>query len=250
MRVGETGGRRERADAWRGRKQGGGRCCVEIKNLEPLPRPFPCLWCAAPLTLRSSRAQEVLDEQDHIQTKLRLVLDTPESSTLLHRRLALLKEYPSTPFFAAPIADLSSWTWLLALSQVSQPFPKELHLLSLNQQLGTNATILRLQHVFDASESSVDVPVDIASLFPALHVGSIQETSLSANQPIGGLHRRVWRTAGDAASGPASAPTRAEPPAPQAGSVVLSPRHLRTFLFSGSAGESRSDVDASGRDVV
>ena len=177
---------------------------------------------------------QVLDENDQIDPKLFLILDTPDASTRIHRRLALLKEFPNMLLYGAPVTSIAQYTAKYQTSStiLSGDLPPNVHLLSLVAQEGYDTTILRLQHLFAAGEGALAAPinVDLSKIFAKLQPSNIIETSLTANQAVSVMHRPFWRTE----DGPASEPTdlAAEVVSDVAPAVTLHARDLRTFVVS------------------
>ena len=175
---------------------------------------------------------EVLDEADHINPTLFLILDTPRSSTRVHRRLALLKEFPNTLLYGAVITDLSKYvkTYTTSTSLLRAELPENIHLLSFIPQMGFPSSILRLQHVFALTEDPIlsnPVDVDLSAIFSSFSLTEIVETTLSANQPLSAVQRPTWRMAG-AANTRLSSPMHVVSDA--APIVTLKARDLRTFV--------------------
>ncbi|CAD7699264.1 unnamed protein product [Ostreobium quekettii] len=92
---------------------------------------------------------------------------------------------------------ITSWSAL----QEGQSLPANVHLLTL-QDMGVASgtqTLLRLAHMFQVDEDeelSSPAEVDLGSLFPGC---SMEELTISANQPVRGVDRLRWKTAGGAA---------------------------------------------------
>ena len=125
--------------------------------------------------------------------------------------LAPLSAPPATFLAAATPA----WTALTA------PLPPNAHLLTA-EVVAPGVLLVRLAHVFGAGEDAVlsqNVTVALPSLFATVSLLTAQETTLTANAPLGGVAdaRLPW---------PHSLLTAAPPPGP----VTLSPLQVRTFL--------------------
>ncbi len=170
----------------------------------------------------------MLDEQDHVAPSLYLIFDTPARSTRLHRRLALLREFPSLPLFGEPVASVAAYTskYAVTVSLLQKDLPPNVHLLSLVAQEGAAATVLRLQHVYELGEDpqlSQPVAVDLAALFQGFTATQPVETTLTANMPISATRRAVWRTEG-------TPEVVASETVDDGDTVTLHARDLRTFL--------------------
>lgn len=208
---------------------------------------------------------EVLDDTTVVQPAFRLLFDAPQESAALHRRHKLLQKYPLVPFFAAA-PSVGAWgaAYVTTASALLAPLPPAVHLLSLKLQnvpppaVATRvtpegdvvpgpaaaavgaATIVRLQHIFEANESaaySVPVTLDLGALFDPdwFQVDSAVETTLVANAPAAGVHRWPWVPApGEPA--PAADGEAAGTAQQQGGGggllVTLVPRQISTFLVN------------------
>jgi hypothetical protein len=147
---------------------------------------------------------QVLDETDRVEPRLWLLLDGPVNSSVAHRRLALLKEFPTTATFAAPVSSIAQYTGAHNVRQslLTESLPANVHLLSLNALTpsASASTILRLQHIFPVGEHptlSQPVSVDIQALFNSVAVRSITPTTLTANKPLAQIRRPTWAIEGE-----------------------------------------------------
>jgi hypothetical protein len=100
---------------------------------------------------------ENLDETDHITTSMMLLIgDVAETAPAL-RRLSIEQNFAPTALFA-PTRSVSAYK-ATSTTQfgklLAAPLPPNVHLLSLDQRYGkANATVLRLQHIFEASDQT------------------------------------------------------------------------------------------------
>lgn len=193
---------------------------------------------------------EVLNETSTIQPQIWLTLETNAASARLQRRLSLLQGDPLSAWFATADGGAAGWnrSYVPVRSLLQQPLPASIHLLSWQLQTATlwtgNATVLRLQHLFDAGEDpdySVPVSVDLAGLFDpsAFAVASAVETTLTANLPLSELQRLRWTTDASPAHRLAATDGRGL-------AVTMHPREIRTFLVNGAPFAGRSRFTAAG----
>jgi len=140
---------------------------------------------------------------------VRLVVDTPAASMISIRRQSYLLNFPLT-VFTGTTASAASWTGSYQTTQsfLSAQLPPSIHLVSLNALDGTtsNKAIVRLTHIYDTNDDpsnlSKPVTLSLSKLF-STSASSIEETLLSANKNIGA-----------------------------ADSVTISPKEVRTFVFT------------------
>jgi hypothetical protein len=126
---------------------------------------------------------ENLDETDHITASMLLLLDDAAGTMPYVRRLSIQQNFPPTLLFA-PAAGVASYRAASATRVgrlLAAALPPNVHLLSLDQRYGTsNATVLRLQHIFEASDrTNLSVPVTLR------------------DRPCLVIQFRSWRSLGD-----------------------------------------------------
>ena len=185
---------------------------------------------------------ETLNEVDHVSVSLRLLLEPATEAAASLRHLSLQHNFAPTPLFA-PTASAKAYAQAARTSirpLLARALPPNVHLLSLEQRYGPgNATLLRLQHVFEAGEHaqlSKPVSLDLASaLHPSFQLASAVEMSLSANMRKASLDatRLQWRVANDTSELAAGLPRAREAAAAAASyPVTLKAREIRTFLLN------------------
>ncbi|KAM5170378.1 lysosomal alpha-mannosidase [Mantella aurantiaca] len=164
-----------------------------------------------------------------VRGKHLLILDTPEASADIHRKLAL-QQYlsPQMVFSAgqgAPYRKHQGPT--NQFSALRAPLPDNLHLLTFAQH-EPNVILIRLEHPFQGRESgnySQPVTVNLKELFSSLSLSNFKETTLAANLPKDKLKRMQWRTQNDLIKTSAHGHSNLDPT-----SVTLKPMEIRTFL--------------------
>ena len=183
---------------------------------------------------------ENLDETDHITASMMLLVDGVSDAAPLVRRLSIEQNFAPTVLFA-PTASMSSFTTgsdTRSSRLLARPLPPNVHLLSLDQRYGSaNATVLRLQHIFEAIDQtnlSVPVAIDLDDyLHLEFHLESMVEMTLSANlrQATAEQARLKWRVVNETG---AAAPTEEQQLAVGGGAntVTLKPRQIKTFLLN------------------
>jgi hypothetical protein len=184
-----------------------------------------------------------------------ILLGDAQSSVRLHRRLALMQQFPPTLLFSpTPSAGVYKQHAEVDLVQgmfaQGQELPENVHLVSLEQRYGSdNATVLRLQHIFEAGEDggahlAQPVTVDVGALIdPArMPVTKMTEMSLSANLPRTEVakERLTWKTVTDAEGGVERDETGGAGAAEQKTeeltyAVQLAARQIKTFLLNADA---------------
>jgi lysosomal alpha-mannosidase len=177
---------------------------------------------------------EPLNETNGIRTLHHLHFAEIEQSSRLQRTDALLLNNPIQFFFASPQKSAQSWLsshkpiW----SPLSAPLPLNAHVLTLKPLSSGNKAqmLLSLNHPYAIGEDSIlsqNVTVDLATMFEQVTIDSIEEMSLTGNQPLKDIHRLQWNTV----NGPTQTPH--EPLDPTAGlSVTLSAMQIRTFKIT------------------
>uniref|UniRef100_UPI00398EEB12 lysosomal alpha-mannosidase n=1 Tax=Pristiophorus japonicus TaxID=55135 RepID=UPI00398EEB12 len=154
-------------------------------------------------------------------------VDTVEASAELHRLhaeaehmapWAVLAEGPAAPYSSSP-------SHVAEFSALKEELPHSLHLLTL-AQWDSQSVLLRLEHQFEKGESSVyskPVTVDLANLFSAFEITSVEEMSLGFNQRKDDMSRLTWKTVQEAED--LEAPSKDRSPH----SVLFNPMQIRTF---------------------
>ena len=151
---------------------------------------------------------ETLDEKDYTTSQMYVSLDEAQAAARLRRTLGVRQSFAPTALFVpsqAPQGELLPAT-RSALLAAGTALPPNVHLLSLDQRYGpSNATVLRLQHLYEADEHatlSKPATIDIGAVFNAsagLRVLSAVEMTLSANAPKADVdaERLQWKVAGE-----------------------------------------------------
>lgn len=165
----------------------------------------------------------------------RITLDTVANSAILHkwntRRLTFAPLLSFTPLTSSPQEYISSYPTVY--SALQEPLPINLHLLTLQDIsvfAGNGTMILRIDHSFEVGEDPVysqPVAVQLDQLFTHITLLECRETTLTANQDLGNVHRYVWRTEGPDA--------RKSPPRVQGDTsfdVLIYPMEIRTWSCS------------------
>jgi hypothetical protein len=177
---------------------------------------------------------EPLNETEQVRTIHRVTLaDYVTSSTLQRIQSELLYNPPLLQFVSSPLGaatTISSWTasFSPSFTPMLQSLPPNVELLSL-QTLPSGLTIFRLHHLFALGESptySQPVSVNLAKLFSPFVIAAIQETQLTAVQPIQQFQRNQWFSqAGVVPTVPQFNPVSIDQLV-----VTLQPMQTRTFL--------------------
>ncbi|XP_048473752.1 lysosomal alpha-mannosidase [Rhincodon typus] len=133
-----------------------------------------------------------------VRGKHLVFLDTVRGSAELHR-LQAQAEYmaPWTIMGQGPGTAYSSRPKHVAeFSALKEELPPNLHLLTL-AQWDSQSFLIRLEHQFEMGESSIyskPVTVDLANLFSAFKITSVEEMSLGFNQRKQDVSRLSWKT--------------------------------------------------------
>lgn len=182
---------------------------------------------------------ENLDETDHISASTMLLLDPRAEAMDKVRRLSLQQNFPPTAIFA-PAESVASYKAHAATSSsrlLEKALPPNVHLLSLDQRYGSgNATVLRLQHVYEASDQSnlsAPVSVDLGEYLDLdVRLESMVEMSLSANLRKASVdsQRLRWRVENESTAVGRDDAGAAADGGPHV--VTLRPREIRTFLLN------------------
>ncbi|XP_018421620.1 PREDICTED: lysosomal alpha-mannosidase [Nanorana parkeri] len=164
-----------------------------------------------------------------VRGKHLLVLDTPEASANVHRKLAL-QQYlsPQIVLSTGQGAPYGKGQPTNRFSALRAPLPDNLHLLTFAQH-EANKILLRLEHPFQGHESgnySKPVTVNLKELFSALTLSNFKETTLAANLPKDKMKRMQWKIF----QNNLSTPVVVNSPALDPTSVTLQPMEIRTFL--------------------
>lgn len=189
---------------------------------------------------------EVLNENFVFQTTTLLLLDRNAESAAAHKRTAILMASPPSLWLGVADGGRDAWAgrYRTSKSVLLSAFPPNVHLLNLAIQDPTGdpmrqATILRLEHPFEAGEHPVlsqPASVNLTRLFDRTQFAfnTMVETTLSANVPLSRLDKLRWNVAGESAPASVGRAMRAASVAPlQADwSVVLGPREIRTFVVN------------------
>ncbi|XP_078091137.1 lysosomal alpha-mannosidase isoform X2 [Mustelus asterias] len=164
-----------------------------------------------------------------VRGKHLIFLDTVDASADLHRPQAqaeymapwiIMSEGSGTPY-STQLNHLSEF------SALKQDLPHNLHLLTL-ARWDSQSFLIRLEHQFEIGESSVyskPVTVDLANVFSAFEITSIEEMSLGVNQRKADESRLIWET-GRESQGVKSASHGGDN---SEHTVVLNPMEIRTF---------------------
>jgi hypothetical protein len=179
---------------------------------------------------------EDMNPTDHISVSMLLLLDDVQGALSNLRRLSLLQNFPPTAVFA-PTASAAAYTAVSKTSAsllLAQELPPNVHLLSLDQRYGEhNATVLRLQHVFEAGDHpilSLPATVDLDQVLNLnFRLESVIEMSLSANLRKASEEqaRLKWRVVNDSAD-----PRYVAAGGDDGHKVTLTARQIRTFLLN------------------
>ncbi|XP_067877358.1 lysosomal alpha-mannosidase [Heterodontus francisci] len=133
-----------------------------------------------------------------VRGKHLVFLDTVDASAELHRLQAqaeymapwiVMAEGTRTPYSTRP-------THISEFSALKAELPHNIHLLTL-AQWDPQSIVIRLEHQFEKGESSVyskPVTVDLANLFSAFEITSVEEMSLGFNKRKEDLSRLTWKT--------------------------------------------------------
>eukprot|EP00118_Oscarella_pearsei_P004513 m.19488 g.19488 ORF g.19488 m.19488 type:complete len:1215 (+) comp27848_c0_seq1:22-3666(+) len=129
---------------------------------------------------------QVLDENIQADPKLWMVYADRQDSAYLHHHLSMQQQFPLTAVFGEP-ASLAAWTasYKTSFTGLANPLPPNVHLLSFRSfNASSNATILRLEHLFEVDESdeySKPVQVTLSQLFaPGFSASNPREMALTA----------------------------------------------------------------------
>ncbi|XP_041033071.1 lysosomal alpha-mannosidase isoform X1 [Carcharodon carcharias] len=164
-----------------------------------------------------------------VRGKHLVFLDTVDASAELHR-LQAQAEYMAPWTIMAEGTGAPYSTHLNHISEFSalkEELPQNLHLLTL-AQWDSQSFLIRLEHQFEMGESSVyskPVTVDLANLFSAFEITSVEEMSLGFNQRKEDVSRLTWKTVQEAHD-VKSASSRNDI---SKHTVVLNPMEIRTF---------------------
>jgi len=147
-----------------------------------------------------------LTDTTEVFPALRVIVDSPEGSSLPLHRQPYLMNFPLSTFTAVT-SSASSWanTYMTEGSFLKNDLPLNVHLLSVAALNATSpSVIVRLTHLFAVGENSMysqPASVDFGSLFQN-PVKKLTETTISANKVLG----------------------------PSGNVVKINPKEIRTFL--------------------
>ncbi|XP_068939090.1 lysosomal alpha-mannosidase [Petaurus breviceps papuanus] len=163
-----------------------------------------------------------------------VLLDTVEAAAAGHR-LQAQKEALAPQLVLAPMGQGTPYSPrtppLTQFSGLQRELPPSVHLLTL-ARWGPNTVLLRLEHIFERGEGNLfnlsqPVTLDLQDLFSAFTINHLEETTLSADQPLSKATRLQWRTSTGGGPAPLQQAPTLDPSA-----VTLQPMEIRTFLAS------------------
>ncbi|XP_048377727.1 lysosomal alpha-mannosidase isoform X2 [Stegostoma tigrinum] len=164
-----------------------------------------------------------------VRGKHLVFLDTVSASAELHR-LQAQAEYMA-PWTVIGQGQGTAYTsrpkHVAEFSALKKELPPNLHLLTL-AQWDSQSFLIRLEHQFEMGESSVyskPVTVDLANLFSAFKITSVEEMSLGFNQRKQDVSRLRWKTRPE--GGHFKSVSSQKDSSEYA--VVLNPMEIRTF---------------------
>jgi alpha-mannosidase len=128
-----------------------------------------------------------LTDRDVVFPTFRLLIDTPQNSSVRMHKQTYFLNFPLT-IYDAPTTTAAIWikTYKTSIQFLSSALPDNIHLVSLNALDATsNKVILRLTHLFAVGEDyalSRSVTLDVSKLFTGVKIASLVETTLTANK--------------------------------------------------------------------
>jgi len=151
-----------------------------------------------------------LTDTDVVYPTLRVLVDSPQNSTLKVYRHSYLLNFPLT-LYSAPTTSATNWAkaYKTSLQFLANALPDNIHLVSLNAlDANSNKVILRLAHLFAVGEDPVyskSVTIDLSKLLVGVKISSLVESNLTANKVIN---------------------------EPSSQMVTISPKEIRTFILT------------------
>jgi len=144
--------------------------------------------------------------------------------------------FPSLQRFAyLPGGTVASWLaapgHAATYTGLTAPLPANVHLLTVHSW-SPGVLLVRLAHSFETGEDatlSAPATVNLAGLFPAFNITSVEEMTVSGNQPLAGVPPITY-TLADGST--VTLPVVPTPPAGAALTVTLTPMQIRTFMVT------------------
>eukprot|EP01138_Halocafeteria_seosinensis_P006677 gb/GECG01006825.1/.p1 GENE.gb/GECG01006825.1/~~gb/GECG01006825.1/.p1 ORF type:complete len:1010 (+),score=105.95 gb/GECG01006825.1/:1-3030(+) len=138
----------------------------------------------------------------------------------------------------APMNGIDVKTWLQQYtvkgSTLNQPLPKNVHLLTVDNQNYGSKVLIRLAHLYEKDEPapySNTQTIELANLFNNIKITSAEEYNLRANQPVTEFQPMDWKVDGESGSAESLLVHFANnPPSGANLSFTLRPMEIRTFI--------------------
>jgi hypothetical protein len=143
---------------------------------------------------------EPLNETVPVRIRHFLLFDKVSTAAQHHRKMDQILNHPLEVIFT-PSLPVHGYNKMFnaAFQPLTNPLPENVRLETL-KTLPTGEVLLRLHHLFAVNEDPVlsqNATVDIGTLFVNLQPVAVSEMTLTANRPIGDLHRLKWNTEED-----------------------------------------------------
>jgi len=173
---------------------------------------------------------QALDDPHEVSPRFFLISDNPSNSSVLHRRLANVVQYPLENFY------LTSSTGNITLPSKWAPLvhdlPYNIRIITLKQRDSkSNVVILRLMNIFESNENPMyakPTSVDLTTLFSGYKVTNVEERTLTTNMPITENVRPQWNTTSSSHSNNYSR-LHENTISPRDLVVTLSPMEIKSF---------------------
>lgn len=124
---------------------------------------------------------QALDDFHEVTPRFFLLADTPSNSSVLHRILANVIQYPLQPYYYTPPNNITS---MPQFAPFVSDLPYNVRMISLKQRdKESNVVIMRLMNIFESSEDpslAVPVQVDLNTIFQGYSVVSSYMTISSS----------------------------------------------------------------------
>eukprot|EP01138_Halocafeteria_seosinensis_P015418 gb/GECG01015735.1/.p1 GENE.gb/GECG01015735.1/~~gb/GECG01015735.1/.p1 ORF type:complete len:239 (+),score=21.56 gb/GECG01015735.1/:1-717(+) len=138
----------------------------------------------------------------------------------------------------APMNGVDVKTWLqqytVRSSTLNQPLPKNVHLLTVDNQNYGSKVLVRLAHLYERHEPapySHNVTLELANLFSDIKITSAEEYNLRANQPVSEFQSMEWKVQGESDVPESLLEYFSQnPPSGSNLSFSLRPMEIRTFI--------------------
>ena len=147
-----------------------------------------------------------LNCSDHIESNMRILMDTSQSVSFLNRRLYQTQQFPPVLFFGITTGSINEWKsnyktqWTVMNNK--KPLPDNIFMTQIRYGYSgreMNADILlQLENMFEKNEASkygkINTTINVNQIFDPiiLNITNVTQMTLTANIPLTKLNRLEW----------------------------------------------------------